>query len=136
MADELRSLLVLAFALGCASPPLVPTAARCPVPGPRPAAEARVAAHGDAARGERLFGDTCQGCHAPAAPLRSPEAPADAPRLDCPEWLAEVSDAYLYDAINRGPGRYGHGGQAPLGEQLTPADVSDLVAYLRSQAVR
>jgi mono/diheme cytochrome c family protein len=78
----------------------------------------------------------CQGCHAGEVELRSPEAPANAPRLDCPSWLAEVSDAYLYHAINRGPGRYGHGEEPPLGERLAPADTSDLIAYLRSLAAR
>jgi len=59
---------------------------------------------------------------------------SDAPRLDCDEWLAATSDEYLYDAINRGPGSFGHGGQPPLGEQIRPAEIADLVTYLRSLA--
>ena len=130
-----RTPILLALAAACASaPPIAPDAA-CPAPGERFAAERRLGAPGDAERGERLFADSCQGCHAGEAPLRAPGAPANTPRLDCPAWLAEASDDYLYDAINRGPGRYGHAGEPPLGEQLTPTDVSDLVAYLRSLAI-
>ena len=128
--------ILLSLAAACASPPQVASDATCPAPGPRFAAESRLAAAGDAERGARLFADRCQGCHADVSGLRVPEASPGAPRLDCPTWLAEASDGYLYDAINRGPGRYGHAGQPPLGEQLTPTDVSDLVAYLRSLAKR
>jgi hypothetical protein len=66
--------------------------------------------------------------------MRLPDAPADAPRLDCAEWIGSVDDAYLYDAINRGPGIDGHGEGPPLGERLAPMDVADLVAHLRSLA--
>jgi mono/diheme cytochrome c family protein len=126
--------LLIALALGCASsPPPVP-AVRCPLPGARPAPpQVVVAPAGDAARGARLFRAECEGCHAGTAALRR-EASALAPRLDCPSWLAGVSDAYLYYSINRGPGRYGHGDGPPLGERLAPKDVADLVAYLRSLA--
>jgi mono/diheme cytochrome c family protein len=129
-----RAASLLLLAAACASPPAVAPDAACPAPGPRIAPQGRLGTAGDAERGERLFADACQGCHADVAALRAPEAPANAPRLDCPAWLAEASDAYLYDAISRGPGRYGHADQPPMGLQLTPTDVSDLVAYLRSLA--
>ena len=126
--------LLLAQAVGCAASPAPPPALRCPLPGARPAPqEAVVAPAGDPARGERLFRAECEGCHAGTASLRR-EASGEAPRLDCPSWLAGVSDAYLYYAINRGPGRYGHGDAPPLGERLAPKDVADLGAYLRRLA--
>jgi len=126
----LAALLVLA----CASAPPAPPRADCPAPGLRAEPRSVVATSGDAQRGERGFARGCAGCHAAAPEQREIDAPPNAPRLDCGEWLASISDAYLYDAINRGPGTYGHGGLAPLGERLTPGEISDLVAYLRSLA--
>ena len=89
----------------CASAPPVEPRAECPAPGPRAAPESAVDAAGDAQRGA----DSCSRVAARAATRRAPEqrapdAPASAPRLDCAGWLAATSDAYLYDAINRGPG--------------------------------
>ena len=103
----------------------------CPAAGPRVAPPSAVPSSGDAKNGEFLFGSVCLHCHAGVAPQRAPDA-GHAPRLDCPEWLAATSDAYLYDAINRGPGVWGHGPLPPLGERLTPGQIADLVAYLRS----
>jgi len=110
--------------------------AECPAPGPRVAPASAFPRAGDAKNGEFLFGRVCLGCHAGTAEQRAPGAPAHAPRLDCPDWLAVASDAYLYDAINRGPGSYGHGDLPPLGERLTPRQIADLVAYLRSLGTR
>jgi len=137
MADPKRqSALVAALVLACASAPPAPPRAECPAPGPRSAPLSARASAGDAQRGERSFARSCAGCHAAAPEQRDAGAPANAPRLDCAEWLAATSDEVLYDAINRGPGNYGHGGRPPLGEQLTPEQISDLVAYLRSLGQR
>jgi len=122
----------IALAASCASPPPADVAAPCPASGARTAEPVGFAVRGDAARGARLFLDRCEGCHASDPARRLPDAPADAARLDCAPWLAEVGPDYLYHAINRGPGLFGHGTEPPLGEQLAPMDVADLVAYLRS----
>jgi len=135
MADPRRpAALAAALALACASAPPVPPRAECPAPGPRAAPPSSLAGAGDAQRGAHSFAKSCAGCHDAAPGRRDPGAPANAPRLDCADWLAVTSDAYLYDAINRGPGRFGHGGMPPLGEHITPSEIADLVAYLRSLA--
>jgi mono/diheme cytochrome c family protein len=128
--------LAAALAIACASAPPAEQPVECPAPSPRAAPESAVDTAGDAQRGASLFARECAGCHAGAADQRAPDAPASAPRLDCANWLAATSDAYLYDAINRGPGTYGHGPLPPLGERLTPGQISDLVTYLRSLAPR
>jgi len=118
--------------LACASEPPAPEPSACPAVGPRSAASVAFPLEGDADRGARLFLDHCEGCHARTTAMRAPDAPPGAPRLDCGAWIASVDDAYLYHAINRGPGVDGHGDGPPLGERLVPMDVADLVAYLRS----
>jgi mono/diheme cytochrome c family protein len=130
-----RIVLAAALAAACASAPAAVRRAECPAPGPRTASGAPRAPNGDARRGAVLFERECARCHASAAEQRAPDAPASAPRLDCPDWLGATSDAYLYDAINRGPGTWGHGALPPLGEQLAPSQIADLVAYLRSIAI-
>ena len=135
MADpRCATAFAAALALACASAPSAPPRAECPAPGPRSAPPPAFAIAGDAQRGAASFARRCGDCHAAAPGQRTPGAPANAPRLDCAEWLAATSDEYLYDAINRGPGSFGHGDQPPLGEQLPPAEIADLVAYLRSLA--
>jgi mono/diheme cytochrome c family protein len=128
--------LAAALACACASsaPPDEPRA-ECPEPGPRETPALGFAIAGDPQRGEFLFGRVCARCHANDVAQREPDAPANAPRLDCAPWLAATSDAYLYDAINRGPGASGHGGLPPLGERLAPQQIADLVAYLRRSAI-
>jgi mono/diheme cytochrome c family protein len=135
MGPRITAALAAVLAVACASAPPEELRAECPAPGPRAAPRSAFAGAGDAKNGEFLFGAVCLHCHAGASPQRKPEA-GSAPRLDCPDWLAATSDAFLYDAINRGPGSYGHGPLPPLGERLTPAQIADLVAYLRSLAAR
>jgi len=137
MADPRRATALgaaLALACACASAPPALPRAECPAPGLRSAPPPAFAISGDAQRGAASFARRCAGCHAAAPEQRTPDTPANSPRLDCGEWLAATSDEYLYDAINRGPGAYGHGGLPPLGEQIRPAEIADLVAYLRSLA--
>ena len=126
--------LAAALALACASAPPPPPLPECPATGLRSAPVPAFAIAGDAPRGAVSFARRCADCHAAAPDQREPGAPTNAPRLDCAEWLAATSDGYLYEAINRGPGKFGHGGQPPLGEQIPPAEIADLVAYLRSLA--
>src|SRR5206468_4601514 len=137
MGPRITAALAAVLAVACASAPPEELRAECPAPGPRAAPRSAFAGAGagDAKNGEFLFGAVCLHCHAGASPQRKPEA-GSAPRLDCPDWLAATSDGFLYDAINRGPGSYGHGPLPPLGARLTPAQIADLVAYLRSLAAR
>jgi mono/diheme cytochrome c family protein len=123
--------LAVAFAVSCASAPPPERPAECPAPGPRAAPASALGAAGDPQRGAVVFESVCADCHSSRAEDRTPDAAAGAPRLDCPEWLAATSNAYLYDAINRGPGQWGHGELPPLGERLTSEQIADLVAYLR-----
>ena len=125
------ALLPMVALVGCAGTSSEARTAPCPPPGPRPSEPLSFAIEGDAARGGRLFLEHCQGCHASDVEHRAPEAPRHAPRLDCPAWLTVVDANYLYHAINRGPGLFGHADAPPLGEHLTPMDVADLVAHLR-----
>lgn len=124
--------IAAALVIACASGPPAEQPVACPAPGTRAAPESAPDTAGDAQRGASLFARECASCHAGAVEQRAPDAPVSAPRLDCAEWIAATSDAYLYDAINRGPGTWSHGPLPPLGERLTPAQISDLVAYLRS----
>lgn len=133
---RVAALLPTVWLVACAASPPGPQRAPCPPPGPRPAEALPFAIDGDAARGGRLFLEHCQGCHASDVALRAPETPPHTPRLDCPAWLAIADEHYLYRAINRGPGLFGHAGAPPLGEKLAPMDTADLVAHLRSLAAR
>lgn len=133
----LRAAVLAVAASSCATSPPPTGAAACPADGPRTAdpLDAAALSDGDPRRGARLFAARCGGCHAPRLEDRRAGAPPWTPRLDCPAFLSAASDAALYTAINRGPGRAGHGpDMPPLGESLSPADVSDLVAHLRSLA--
>ena len=134
MIRRVAALLPTAWFIACASASPEARTAPCPTPGPRPSEPLAFDLDGDAARGGRLFLERCQGCHASDVSLRAPEAPPHSPRLDCPGWFAVVDANYLYRAINRGPGLFGHAGGPPLGESLAPMDVADLVAHLRSLA--
>jgi mono/diheme cytochrome c family protein len=136
MGPRSTAALTIALSLACASAPPAQRRAECPAPGPRAAHGSAVDAVGDAQRGADLFTRFCANCHSAAVEERAPDAPASTPRLDCADWLAATSDDDLYDAINRGPGTWSHGPLPPLGERLTPGEISDLVAYLRSQGHR
>ena len=137
MIEAMRAAALAALlGVACASAPGVERHTECPAPGPRNAEDRGFTGSGDPQRGARSFANACAGCHASSVAERAPDAPAHAPRLDCGGWLAETSDAALYDAINRGPGRYGHGPLPPLGEQLRPGEIADLVAYLRTMDTR
>ncbi len=132
MVPRSMAALAIALAAACASAPPPPQPVECPAPAPRAAPELAFDLAGDAQRGATVFERECNRCHASEPAQRALGTPASTPRLDCADWIAATSDAYLYDAINRGPGAWGHGPVPPLGERLTPAQIADLVAYLRS----
>jgi cbb3-type cytochrome c oxidase subunit III len=84
---------------------------------------------GEPARGQRIFGSTCAGCHGPEG--KGGEGPA----LNNPVLLAGATDTYLVETISRG--RRGTAMAAfvepsPVRPALTRADVESVVAYLRS----
>jgi cytochrome c oxidase cbb3-type subunit 3/ubiquinol-cytochrome c reductase cytochrome c subunit len=78
-----------------------------------------------AAFGKRLFGEQCEKCHG------TPEQRREAVHLANAELLDAASDAYLRYAIS-----YGRPGTKMVGwaETLTPRNIDELVAYLRSLA--
>jgi mono/diheme cytochrome c family protein len=86
---------------------------------------------GDPAKGGEIFAKHCVSCHGPHG--ESPDAPALANRA----FLSAASDGYLIATIlrGRGPTKMPHFGEpAPDHPQLTPAEVADLVAFIRSLA--
>ena len=56
------------------------------------------------------------------------------PRLDCADWLASVSDAYLATVILRGGEPFGlETVMKPFEEELSPQQVADAVAFVRGE---
>lgn len=80
---------------------------------------------GDPKAGAVLYTATCQKCHGDQATR------AEAVQLGHPVFLALASDAFLRDAIVRG--RPGTPMEA-FGDKLSPQQIDDLVAHLRSWA--
>lgn len=80
---------------------------------------------GDAAAGAALYVQQCQKCHG------DPTTRAEAIQLGHPTFLALASDAFLQYAIVHG--RPGTPMEA-FGGKLTPQQIADLVAHLRSWA--
>ncbi len=106
---------------------------------PRALPPARIA-QGDAENGARLFEHTCAACHGHEA------VGGIGPQLRNPRFLAHASDGYLFETIAHGrPGTPMTGflkgstqggvrsaGAAGIAE-FTPAQIADLVAWLRLQ---
>jgi mono/diheme cytochrome c family protein len=87
------------------------------------------AAPGDPARGAGLYRALCAGCHGAAG--EGPLAPALANR----GLQAAASDRYLYQTMARGrPGTSmpGFAHASPRSPALAPADLADLVAFVRT----
>lgn len=80
---------------------------------------------GDATRGAALFFQTCASCHG------SPVQRATAVHLFNPALLATASDGFLRHAVERG--RQGTK-MEPFAGKLSPGQISDVIAYLRSSA--
>ncbi len=92
---------------------------------------------GQAERGAGLFERECAKCHAPRVIERASRLFWDYPRLDCPAYLARVSDAYLARVISAGGPAVGlDSAMKSFGEVLSPSEISDVVAYLRSAPQR
>ena len=86
---------------------------------------------GDPQKGSALYAKYCVKCHGPHG--EGPEAPA----LANPAFLASATDGYLTATILRGRGatKMPHFGMAEADHpQLAPAEVVDIVAFIRSLA--
>lgn len=80
---------------------------------------------GNAAAGATLYAQTCQKCHG------DPATRLEAVQLGHPTFLALASDAYLqYGIVHGRPGTP----MEAFGDKLTPTQIDDLVAHLRSWA--
>lgn len=127
---------LLASALfGCGSTPETGIAA-CPPP-PDPAVIAGLSVElvpaGDAVRGAALFAGECTRCHSPEISARESRLFRGYPRLDCPDYLARVSDPYLFTAISAGGPAVGREEvMKPFREKLSDQEIADLVAFLRA----
>jgi mono/diheme cytochrome c family protein len=127
---------VAALALSCASGP-TSGPAPCPPEGAEPRPEQLIfppgLVDGDAARGEALFATWCARCHSHDVEGRESRLFRGYPRLDCAEWVAGVSDVYLFRIISDGGEALGkQATMKPFAEQLSGQEISDLVAYLRA----
>ncbi len=125
-----------ALALSCASGPSSGPAP-CPPAGPSQRPEQLIfppgLVDGDAARGEALFAAQCARCHSHDVSDRGSRLFRAYPRLDCADWLAGVSDAYLFRIISEGGEAMGKQAlMKPFSDQLSGQEISDLVAYLRA----
>lgn len=84
----------------------------------------QIAYQGDPVEGAVLFSTTCFACHGVSG-----EGTAVGLRLNDPERLAKFDDAYFRDVILRGrPER----GMPTWGSVLSPVQIADLVAFIRS----
>ncbi len=126
---------MLVAVLGCGSTPDtgVATCPRAPEqellssvrPEPPPA--------GDASRGAALFERECSRCHSVDLSARGSRFFRGYPRLDCADYLAQVSDRYLFVAISEGGLAVGRNElMKPFAELLTEQEIADLVAFLRA----
>src|SRR5690349_6601483 len=80
------------------------------------------------ARGEGIFLRSCAGCHGPDARGTHPPGFVTPPRdLTDPTLQERLSDAAIEETIH-----YGKGQMPPFGAALTPEDLKDLVAYVRT----
>lgn len=83
------------------------------------------AAKGDVGRGGKVYAAQCESCHGTA------DQRGNAVHLANPMFLASASDAYLRVAIVEGrPGTV----MEPWQNKLTPSEIEDVVAYVRSLA--
>lgn len=135
-ASALLAFAMLALPSGCATGPAEGPAA-CPAPETSPRPEQLIMppglVDGDPARGEALFTAWCTRCHSSDVADRESRMFRGYPRLDCGEWVATVSDVYLFRIISEGGEAFGKQAvMKPFSDELSPAEISDLVAYLRS----
>ncbi len=88
---------------------------------------------GDATRGAALFERECSRCHSVDLSARGSRFFRAYPRLDCADYLAQVTDRYLFVAISEGGLAVGRNElMKPFSELLTEQEIADLVAFLRA----
>jgi len=121
--------------VGCGSTPKTGIAT-CP-PAPDPEALAALsfepAPAGDVESGAALFERECARCHSREISARGSRLFRGYPRLDCPGYLARVSDPYLITVISDGGPAVGRRDlMKPFSETLTEQEIADLVAFLRA----
>lgn len=96
-------------------------------------AQAPVQAAGDAERGRSLYMANCMACHGRQADGKGPAAAALDPKptdFTSAAWWKGRDDASVQASI-----RTGSPGTSMMGfAQLSPADLDDLVSWLRAQA--
>jgi mono/diheme cytochrome c family protein len=125
----------VAVVAGCGSTPESGPAV-CPPP-PDASVLARVASRsvppGDASTGAALFARECARCHSSDVSERGSRLFRGYPRLDCTDYLAQVPAPYLYEAISAGGPAVGRRDvMKPFSDRLSPQEIADLVAFLRS----
>jgi mono/diheme cytochrome c family protein len=134
---HLARTLALAWALaGCATAPDPDAIASCPTapdPGVLAALPELGAAGGDPERGAALFARECAKCHSRKLVGRSSRLFHGYPRLDCRDYLAQASDAYLLTVVGEGGAAVGRDeAMKPFREQLGGSGLADVIAHLRS----
>jgi len=125
---------VTAAIAGCGGTPETGIA-RCPTTPDAQvlAALAGTAPAGNATLGAELFARECTRCHAPDVAARDSRFFRDYPRLDCADYLAGVSDRYLFTAIAEGGLAIGREElMKPFAEHLDEQEIADLVTFLRA----
>lgn len=130
------AICILMCALACAGSSEPGQLAACPA-GVRPALglsqHAKPLAPGSAARGAELFARECAKCHSRLVSARGSRLFRGYPRLDCPKFVASVTDGYLHTVIAHGGPAVGlDAAMKPFAEKLGTGAVADLVGFLRS----
>ena len=126
---------VLVAVFGCGSTPETGVAVcpRAPEQELLPGVRAEPPPDGDATRGAALFERECSRCHSVDLSARGSRFFRAYPRLDCADYLAQVSDRYLFVAISEGGLAVGRNAlMKPFAELLTEQEIADLVAFLRA----
>ncbi len=126
---------ILVAVLGCGSTPDTGVAIcpRAPEQELLSGARAEPPPAGDATRGAALFERDCSRCHSVDLSARGSRFFRAYPRLDCADYLAQVSDRYLFGAISEGGLAVGRNElMKPFAELLTEQEIADLIAFLRA----
>ncbi len=126
---------MLVAVLGCGSTPETGVAAcpRAPEPQLLSTLPSEPPPAGDAIRGSALFERECSRCHSVDLSARGSRFFRAYPRLDCTDYLAQVTDRYLFIAISEGGLAVGRNElMKPFSELLTEQEIADLVAFLRA----
>ena len=136
---SLARLAIVAWGLaGCAAAPEGDGSAVCP-PNPDPAVLASLPyvdpLAGNPERGVALFERECAKCHSRLLAARGSRFFRAYPRLDCREYLARASDAYLLTVIAEGGPAVGRDdAMKPFRDVLNDSQLADLIAHLRVDA--